>query len=148
MNKIEKGIEETEIVLGKTGSVSMVVSERETARVVGSGSADVFATPMMIALMEKAACKAIAAGLEPGQTSVGTSINVSHTAASPIGSTVTATATISSISGRKIEFDITADDEAGEIGNGAHTRMIVDEGKFLSKAEKRLNNSDEVRPCK
>ena len=122
------------ITTGKTADVKATVHEGNTARAVGSGSLDVFATPMMIALMERAACEVLSDALETGQTSVGTQINVSHTAASPVGAVITATATITNADGRKIEFAVTANDDAGEIGNGTHTRVIVDEKKFMAKA--------------
>ena len=121
------------IVVGKTAAVSATVDESDTACAVGSGSLDVFATPMMIALMERAACEILSGALEAGQTSVGTQINVSHTAASPAGSKITAAATVTSVGGRKVEFAVTASDGTGEIGNGTHTRVIVDEAKFLAK---------------
>lgn len=125
------------ITVGKTATIKTKVNESNTARTVGSGSLDVFATPMMIALMEGAACEALAEALETGQTSVGTQINVSHTAATPLGSTVTATATITNISGRKVEFTVAASDDIGEIGNGTHVRFIVDEAKFMAKTNER-----------
>lgn len=134
---VQGGIVETNITIGKAATVSAVVSEGETARTVGSGSMEVLATPMMIALMERAACEALADGLTAGQTSVGTHIAVSHVAASPIGSSVFATATITSVAGRKIEFSVTANDGAGEIGRGTHTRVIVEEARFMAKAEAR-----------
>ena len=125
------------ITIGKTATMKIEVDENNTARAVGSGSLDVFATPMMIALMERAACEALSDALEVGQTSVGTRISVSHTAASPPGSVITATARVTGDSGRKIEFAVTASDGAGEIGNGTHTRVIVDEAKFMVKAGRR-----------
>jgi len=125
------------ITIGKTASVKTTVNESNTARVVGSGSLCVFATPMMIALMEKAACEALSDALEAGQTSVGTQINVSHNAATPLGSVVTAVATITGAGGRKVEFEVTARDDAGEIGNGTHVRFIVDEAKFMTKINER-----------
>jgi len=117
----------------KTATVHTVVDNNNTAKAVGSGSLDVYATPMMIALMEQAACECLANDLEPGQTSVGTEINVSHTAASPLGADITATATIQSFSGRKVEFMVSANDNSGEIGVGTHTRVIVDTEKFMKK---------------
>ena len=119
--------------VGKTAAVSTTVNENNTARAVGSGSLDVFATPMMIAQMERAACEVLSDALPAGQTSVGTQISVSHTAASPLGSTITATATIANVSGRKVEFSASASDGMGEIGSGTHTRFIVDEAKFMAK---------------
>ena len=132
---LQGGIVESKITLGKTASVSTIVTDTNTAKAVGSGSLDVFATPMMIALMERAACDCLADGLESCQTSVGTQINVSHNASSPIGTEITATATIESVFGCKVQFAITAADETNEIGNGKHTRVIVDAGRFMKKAQ-------------
>jgi predicted thioesterase len=130
-------IEGAKIAIGKTAVTAITVNESNTARAVGSGSVDVFATPMMIALMERAACEVLSGALEEDRTSVGTQIIVSHTAASLIGATITATATIASIDGRKIEFVVTARDDVGEIGEGTHTRVIVDKAKFLAKVSER-----------
>ena len=133
---IQGGIAESKIRLGKSAAATTIVDEQNTAQAVGSGSLAVFATPMMIALMERAACACLADVLEPGQTSVGTQINVLHTSASPIGMEITATAKIAFVFGRKIEFEITAADAQGEIGRGKHTRMIVDVERFMTKANK------------
>ena len=92
---------------------------------------------MMIALMEQAACECLAGRLDKGQTSVGTEINVLHNAASPIGTEITATATIESVLGRKVEFLVAASDKSGEIGKGKHIRVIVDAEKFMKRAETR-----------
>lgn len=124
------------MTIGKTALASVSVTGQNTARAVGSGSLEVFATPMMIALMERAACAALADSLEEGQTSVGVSVSVSHTAASPVGALVTAEAVITSIDGRKIEFDVAARDENNCIGTGKHTRVIVDGAKFMKKLER------------
>lgn len=131
------------LIVGKTAKVSVSVTGQNTARAVGSGSLDVFATPMMIALMERAACAALADVLEEGQTSVGVSISVSHTAASPVGARVTAEATVTAVSGRRVEFDVSASDENGCIGEGKHTRVIVDAWKFTKKAEAAKNGQNE-----
>jgi predicted thioesterase len=101
---IQGGVVPSNLTLGKTATVVAAVTENNTAKAVGSGSLDVFATPMMIALMERAACECLADCLESGQTSVGTGINVSHTAASPVGVEITATATIEYVFGGRIEF--------------------------------------------
>jgi predicted thioesterase len=87
--------------------------------------------------MERAACIVLSDALEEGQTSVGTQINVSHTSASPIGAEISAAATITGVSGRKIDFTVTARDGAEEIGSGTHTRVIVDEAKFMAKVKAR-----------
>ncbi|MCL2456278.1 MAG: thioesterase family protein [Defluviitaleaceae bacterium] len=113
--------------------VTTVVSEKNTAKAVGSGDLQVFSTPMMIALMEQAACECLVDFLEAGQTSVGTKINVEHLAASPIGAEINATANLESLDGRKAEFSVTA--ACGEIliGTGTHSRVIVDAERFMKK---------------
>jgi predicted thioesterase len=126
------------ITIGATATVSTVVNEHNTAKSVGSGSLEVFATPLMAALMEQAACACLTGCLAEGQTSVGTRISVAHTAATPLGVAITATATIEAVSGRRIDFVVTASDTAGEIGRGAHTRVIVDSGRFMDKLRERF----------
>ena len=122
---------------GKAAHVKTIVNDGNTAKAVGSGDLDVFATPMMIALMERAACVCLSDCMEKGQTSVGTHIEVSHTAASPLGAEITATATIQSVIGGRIEFMVTASDAAGEIGRGKHARVVVDEQRFSAGVMKR-----------
>ena len=135
---VQGGIPETNLTLGKASSVSVTVDESNTANSMQSGSLPVFATPSMVALMERAACVCLNDCLDEGQTSVGCSISVEHTAASPLGAVVTATASIDSVSGRRIEFTVTANDNSGEIGKGKHTRIIVDTERFMKKAEARI----------
>ncbi|MCL2049380.1 MAG: GNAT family N-acetyltransferase [Defluviitaleaceae bacterium] len=120
-------------LVGKAATATTTVTHANTARAVGSGSLDVFATPMMLAIMEKAACECLSGALTSGQTSVGTKIDVAHTAASPLGAEITATAVIDCVSGRKIEFSVAANDGKNEIGKGTHTRVIVDTEKFMAK---------------
>lgn len=120
-------------MIGKTKEISVTVDREKLACTVGSGSLEVFATPMMIAAMEQAACTLLQEFLEEGQTSVGTMMHVAHSAATPPGMQVTATATITAQEGRKVEFEVSARDACGEIGRGTHTRFIVDAAKFLSK---------------
>lgn len=119
--------------MGKTATVNTVVSDKNTARAMGSGSLDVFSTPMMIALMEQAACECIATGLEEGQTSVGTQISAEHTEASPLGAKIRAKATIENVDGRKVSFSVTAHCGESQIGKGAHTRVIINTKRFMSK---------------
>ena len=120
-------------MIGKTKEISVTVDREKLACTVGSGSLEVFATPMMIAAMEQAACTLLQEFLEEGQTSVGTMMHVAHSAATPLGMQVTAAATITAQEGRKAEFEVSARDACGEIGRGTHTRFIVDAAKFLSK---------------
>ena len=95
----------------------------------------VFATPMMVTIMENAALNAIRDYLEPGESAVGTVVNVRHLAATPVGHQVTATATVTKVDGRRIEFDVSARDETEEIGTGTHERMLVD----IARLNKRLD---------
>lgn len=94
----------------------------------------VFATPMMVTIMENAALNAVRDYLEPGESAVGTVVNVRHLAATPVGHNVTADAVVTKVDGRRIEFDVTARDEEEEIGNGTHERMVVD----MARLDKRL----------
>ena len=130
---IQGGIIDTYITYGKMATAETVVTDNNTAKAVGSGSLDVFATPMMIALMEQAACNVLSGALKDEQTSVGANINVHHAAPSPIGRKITAMAVIDSVSGRTIKFVVSASDDNGEIGIGMHTRVIVDKEPFVSK---------------
>jgi len=95
----------------------------------------VFATPMMVTIMENAALNAIRDYLEPGESAVGTVVNVRHLAATPVGHQVTATATVTKVDGRRIEFDVSARDETEQIGTGTHERMLVD----IARLNKRLD---------
>ena len=94
----------------------------------------------MIALMERAACTCLADALPAGQTSVGTKIDVEHTAASPLGAEITVTARLEAVFGRRIEFVVTACEGDTQIGGGKHTRAIVDETQFMEKARTRKDS--------
>ena len=121
--------------IGMKNEVAGVSTEATSAVSMGSGSLNVLATPSMIALMERAASELIDRNLPPERTSVGISINVKHTAATPIGLKLRAEAIITAIDGRKIIFDVRAFDEREEIGRGTHERFVVDRAKFQSKAD-------------
>lgn len=120
-------------------TVKETVTENNTAISVGSGSLKVYATPAMLALMEKAACEAVASILNEGETTVGTLLNVAHTAATPVGMEVSATAELIERDGRKLVFNVTANDESGEIGKGTHERFIVLSERFTEKTYSKLN---------
>lgn len=122
-----------ELKPGLTGTAKTVVRETNTALAMGSGSLHVFATPSMIALMEQAACNAVAACLDEESTSVGTLVNITHDAATALGKKVTATATLVEVQGRKLVFEVTAADEDKQIGKGTHERFIVNKEKFMAK---------------
>lgn len=120
-------------------TVTEAVTESNTAISVGSGSLKVYATPAMLALIEKAACKAIENALNEGETSVGTLLNVKHLAATPVGMQVEATAELLERDGRKLTFAVKAYDECGLIGEGTHERFIVYSEKFTEKTYSKLN---------
>ena len=122
-----------EIKIGTIGTAETIVTKENTAVAVGSGSLPVFSTPMMTALMEKAAYNAIAEFLENDETTVGTMLNITHDRATPEGIAIKATATVTEINGREIVFDVIAEDKSGNIGKGTHKRFVVYAEKFMSK---------------
>ena len=127
-----------EIVAGLIGEVSTVVEREDTALEVGSGSLLVYATPCMVALMEGAACEAIADALPETKTTVGTELNIKHLSATPVGLEVRAEAEVIAVEGNTLTFQITAYDEAGKIGEGTHKRVIVATQRFLDKTYDKL----------
>ena len=127
-----------EITVGLKGEVFTQVEREDTAKEVGSGDLLVYATPCMVALMEGAACEAIAECLSDSQTSVGTGLNIEHISATPVGLEVRAEAEVTEVNGKVITFTLRAYDEAGEIGRGTHTRVLVNSQKFLEKTYNKL----------
>jgi predicted thioesterase len=119
--------------VGSSGSASALVNEQRLATSVGSGDAPVFASPMLVALMEAAAVDCIEAQLPDGHQSLGTHLDVTHSSPTPIGFTVTATATLASIDGRKLTFKVEANDGVEQIGSGEHTRVVVDTARFMAR---------------
>ena len=127
-----------EITVGLKGEVFTQVEREDTAKEVGSGDLLVYATPCMVALMEGAACEAIADALTDTQTTVGTALNIEHIAATPVGLEVRAEAEVTAVEGKVITFTVAAYDEAGQIGRGTHTRVIVNSQKFLERTYGKL----------
>ena len=127
-----------EHLIGLTNSAEDFVTKENTALALGSGSLKVFATPAMIRLIERAAAELVEKNLPPESTSVGISLDIKHTAPTPLGMTVRADVKIVSVDGRKIIFDAVAFDERGEIGRGTHERFIVDRTKFQAKANAKI----------
>lgn len=123
--------------VGLKNTAEKIVTENDTALKIGSGSLKVLATPIMIALCEKAAADLAEKILPQEFTTVGISMNVQHNAPTPIGMKIFAECKITAVEGRKIIFEIAANDEVGEIGRGVHERFIVDRNKFQSKADGR-----------
>ncbi len=127
-----------EITVGMKGEAFTLVEREDTAKEVGSGDLLVYATPCMVALMEGAACEAIAEALSDTQTTVGTMLSIEHISATPVGLDVRAEAEVTAVEGKVITFAVRAFDEAGEIGKGTHKRVIVNSQKFLDKAYTKL----------
>ena len=119
---------------GIKGEAKEVVSEKNSAKAMKSGELNVYATPSMIALMEQAAYKSVAAELEEGKGPVGTLMNVSHISATPFGMEVTAVSELVEIDRKRLVFKVEAFDERGKIGEGTHERFIIDNEKFQEKA--------------
>lgn len=127
-----------EITVGMKARVDTLVEREDTALEVGSGSLLVYATPCMVALMEGAACEAIASALPEGKTSVGTMLNISHLSATPVGLEVYAEAEVTEVEGNTITFAVAAYDEAGKIGEGTHKRAVISSQRFLEKTYTKL----------
>jgi fluoroacetyl-CoA thioesterase len=126
-----------ELLPGLTGSVSWQATERHSAEAWGSGAVAVFATPSLVGLMETAAVEALRGRLPDGETTVGTRIEVSHLAATPIGEEVRAEATLVSVDGRRLVFEVVAHDSRQRIGEGRHERVIVSRDRFLARLGRR-----------
>ena len=133
-------MELTAVQVGLKNTVSEEVTEEKTAQAMGSGSLPVYATPAMTCLMEKAATEAVEALVPEGWTTVGISLHVAHTAATPVGLTVRAEAEVTAVEGRKIIFTVRAYDDQGEIGVGSHERFAVAKEKFLAKAAAKVQH--------
>lgn len=121
------------ITEGLTHTSTLTVSHADTAVVMGSGDMAVLATPAMMALMENAAMLAVAEHLPAGNTTVGGHITSSHLRPSRVGDTVTATATVTKVDGKKIEFKVEAHCGDTLLGEGSHLRFVVDKEKFMSR---------------
>lgn len=127
-----------EITVGLKAEVRTTVEREDTASEVGSGSLLVYATPCMVALMEGAACEAIAECLPDDKTSVGTALEISHLSATPVGLDVWAEAEVTAVDGNILTFQVTAYDEKGKIGEGIHKRAIINTQRFLDKTYSKL----------
>lgn len=118
---------------GISGQSRTTVTGENVAAAMGSGDMQVFATPAMVALMENAAMKAVAAELPAGSTTVGAEMNVTHIKPSGLGAEITASAVVTEVDGRKIVFNVGARDAEGMIGEGVHIRYVVDRERFMAK---------------
>lgn len=123
------------ISTGITGNQEIVVTDELTAAHIGSGLVRVFATPMMIALMEKTCATSVEPYLEEGQGTVGTHVDVSHCSATPVNMKVRCESELVEIDRRRLVFKVAAYDERGLIGEGRHERFIIDSAKFQAKID-------------
>jgi len=126
--------------IGLKGEAGILVGDAQTAPRVGSGRVRVLATPVMINMMEAAALDAIERLLPDGHQSLGTHLNVGHYAATPVGMTLRATAEVTKIDGRKIEFRVEAFDDKERIGDGTHARVVVNVERFDKRIQKKLQD--------
>lgn len=125
--------------VGITNTETTMVTHQNTAVAMKSGTVSVFATPAMINLIEFTCAQSLQGKLEPGQTTVGTNLNISHDAPTPVGMQVCCTSELTEVDGRALTFTVEVIDEAGTVGRGTHQRFIVDEERFQSKANAKLN---------
>jgi predicted thioesterase len=131
----------TAVVPGLTGTAELVVAPEHTAERVGSGAIAVLATPVMINLIEAAALAAAEHLLPPGHQSLGIHLDVAHTAATPVGLHVIATAEVTGVEGRTITFRVEARDEREVIGGGTHARVVVNVARFDQRVQRKLAGS-------
>ncbi|MGI6655680.1 MAG: thioesterase family protein [Desulfobulbus sp.] len=124
---------ELQIPVGVEGRQQIVVGPEDTAARYGSGLVEVFATPAMVALMEKTCLQSVQEYLPEGCGTVGIAIAVTHTRAMPVGATVTCTSRLQEVDRRRLVFEVRAVDEKGDIGAGRHERFVIDTAKFMAK---------------
>ena len=125
------------ITPGMHAEASLTVEQSHTAAAQGSGNVPTLSTPALVALVERAAVNAVRRGLEPGEETVGTAINLQHQAPTSIGKRVRASAEVVEVDGRHIRFTVRAFDASGVIGEGTHERAVVDREQFIWKAASR-----------
>jgi len=123
---------------GISATIAETVAEEQTAEGVGSGDVEVYATPMVLALVERAAVAAVKTALDPGTTSVGARVELDHLAPTPPGARVEATAVLEEVDGRRLRFSFEVRDPGGVVARGAHLRVLVERGPFLEGARSRV----------
>ena len=127
----------TKLETGIRGKQSVAVTPENTAKTMGSGTLNVFATPALVALAEKTCWMSVADALDEGCGSVGTRLELEHTAPTPVGMTVTCESELTAVEGRKLVFKVSLYDEKGPVGGGVHERFVVNDAKFAAKAERK-----------
>lgn len=126
------------ITKGLRGTNEVSVSAEDTASAMGSGTLDVLATPRIAAWMEMTAWKSLGDELEEGKSTVGTLLSLEHLAPTPVGAAVRCESLLEEINGRELTFTLSAFDNSGLIAQASHKRVIIDNERFLKKAEGRL----------
>lgn len=124
--------------IGIKGTNSVMVEEANTAASMGSGDLPVFATPAMVALVERTASESLLPYLDIGTSTVGTHLDLAHTAATPVGMTVVCETELTEIDRRRLVFSVRVYDSAGEVGSGTHERFVVDSMRFMQKVQLKL----------
>jgi fluoroacetyl-CoA thioesterase len=132
---VEHDQQTAELAPDLSGEVVREVTDEITADAMGSGGVRVLGTPAMIMLMEQAALKAVEPYLAEGQTTVGTRLDVRHLAATPVGMRVTVRARLVEVDGRRLTFEVEAEDEREPVGKGRHERFIIDRARFLDRVQ-------------
>jgi predicted thioesterase len=127
-------------LMGLSRNIEITVDRSITASAVGSGGVDVLSTPSMILLFEQAARDAVQGSLPEGYTTVGTSVDIRHVSATPVGEKVTVEARVVDVDGRRIIFEVSASDRLGPVGEGIHQRFVVDLEKFMDRLDERYSN--------
>lgn len=133
------------ITVGIQGMSEVVVTQDNTAKSMGSGTLEVFATPAMIALMEKTASESVSSKLIEGESTVGVSVTVKHISATPIGCKIRCESKLVEIDRKKLIFEVEAYDEHGLIGSGMHERFLIDVNKFMNKANEKQMKKEECK---
>lgn len=126
---------------GITNTETVIVNKDNSAKTMGSGTLDVFATPAMVALMEKTAWRSLIPYLEDGQGTVGIHLDITHDAPTPLGMTVTCESKLIKIDGRRLVFEVTATDGRDVIGRGIHERFLIWDEKFQNKANEKADDA-------
>lgn len=121
--------------VGIKGEARQPVTPENTAQAMGSGTLPVFATPALVALAERTCWQSVAAHLDEGCGTVGTKLELEHTAPTPVGMEVFCASELVAIEGRKLTFRVSLRDEKGPVGGGTHERFIVNDAKFTARAE-------------
>lgn len=119
--------------LGLTAKIELIVTEGDTAEALRSGDVAVLATPRIVALCEEAAVLAVDGKLAPGETTVSMRVQLDHLAPSPLGDTVTATAKLEKVEGRRLKFSVSVTDRRGLVAAGKVTRVVVERDRFMEK---------------